>query len=278
MQPIYKNIVVVIIFLSCLQTYCFSQNQDSVVVVSKEWKTEKIKKGVIWKQGHFDNLYESQQEINIIEIDLRKNLKHLRIAGDSTLLKPTSSFSIENGALASVNGGFFNMRDGGAVNFIKIDGKTLKERDNSSSKSRSDGALYFSRKEILLGSINHQDEQKMPNAMVSGPLLLFENNVMPLASNPFNDNRHPRTALGITADNKLLLITIDGRNSKAFGMSLSELAKTMRWLNVRNGLNLDGGGSTTMYINEKGIVNYPSDNKKFDHEGERPVANIIYIK
>jgi exopolysaccharide biosynthesis protein len=46
-------------------------------------------------------------------------------------------------------------------------------------------------------------------------------------------------------------------------------------------MNLDGGGSTTMYIkkqSDNGVVNYPSDNKQFDHYGERKVANIIYIK
>jgi exopolysaccharide biosynthesis protein len=46
-------------------------------------------------------------------------------------------------------------------------------------------------------------------------------------------------------------------------------------------MNLDGGGSSTLYIRnatDNGVVNYPSDNKKFDHEGQRSVANIIYLK
>jgi len=45
-------------------------------------------------------------------------------------------------------------------------------------------------------------------------------------------------------------------------------------------MNLDGGGSSTLYVNgatETGVVNHPSDNKKFDHLGQRPVANIIYV-
>ncbi len=43
-------------------------------------------------------------------------------------------------------------------------------------------------------------------------------------------------------------------------------------------LNMDGGGSSTMYIKDKGILNYPSDNRKFDHEGERRVYDIFFIR
>ena len=39
-----------------------------------------------------------------------------------------------------------------------------------------------------------------------------------------------------------------------------------------------GGGSSTMYIKDKGILNYPSDNRKFDHEGERRVYDIFFIR
>jgi exopolysaccharide biosynthesis protein len=40
-------------------------------------------------------------------------------------------------------------------------------------------------------------------------------------------------------------------------------------------LNLDGGGSSTAWVAGKGIVNYPSDNKKWDHQGERSVATAL---
>lgn len=64
-------------------------------------------------------------------------------------------------------------------------------------------------------------------------------------------------------------------------MSLFELSKLMRWLKSDDAINLDGGGSTTLWINnqpENGVVNYPSDNKKWDHEGERKVANVVLLK
>jgi exopolysaccharide biosynthesis protein len=45
-------------------------------------------------------------------------------------------------------------------------------------------------------------------------------------------------------------------------------------------MNLDGGGSAAMWIKgkpHKGIVSHPSDNKAFDHLGERAIANAIVI-
>jgi exopolysaccharide biosynthesis protein len=51
----------------------------------------------------------------------------------------------------------------------------------------------------------------------------------------------------------------------------------MSWLGCRDALNLDGGGSSTMVF-DGNIVNHPSDNKKFDHQGERVVANAIVVR
>ena len=51
----------------------------------------------------------------------------------------------------------------------------------------------------------------------------------------------------------------------------------MLWLGCTEAINLDGGGSSTMYIKDEGVINFPSDNKQHDHEGERPVSNAILV-
>ena len=51
----------------------------------------------------------------------------------------------------------------------------------------------------------------------------------------------------------------------------------MRWLGCTEAINLDGGGSSTMYIKDSGVVNYPSDNNRHDHDGQRPVSNAIIL-
>src|SRR5690606_32557513 len=105
-------------------------------------------------------------------------------------------------------------------------------------------------------------------------LLVKDGRQQQLAKNAFNDNRHPRTAIALKG-NKLILCTVDGRNANSQGLNLEELSKILRWYGCHDAMNLDGGGSTTMYIKgqpDEGIVNYPSDNKQFDHLGERSVA------
>ena len=68
--------------------------------------------------------------------------------------------------------------------------------------------------------------------------------------------RNPRTAIGYTADNNLIILTADGREGSSIGMTLTELASLMKSLGCVNAINLDGGGSTVMYVNGQ-IVNQP---------------------
>jgi hypothetical protein len=79
-------------------------------------------------------------------------------------------------------------------------------------------------------------------------------------------DRHPRTAAGVSKDGKFLyLLVIDGRQiGYSMGASTRETAEWMAWLGAYDALNLDGGGSTTMVIEdkEKGalVVNRPIHN------------------
>jgi exopolysaccharide biosynthesis protein len=68
--------------------------------------------------------------------------------------------------------------------------------------------------------------------------------------------RNPRTAIGYTKDNDLIFVTADGREGSSIGLTLVELAKLMQSLGCTNAINLDGGGSTVMYVNGQ-IVNHP---------------------
>jgi hypothetical protein len=88
----------------------------------------------------------------------------------------------------------------------------------------------------------------------------------------FSSGRHPRTAVGFSRDSStLFLITVDGRRESDSGMSLVELAKMMVDLGVYEGMNMDGGGSTTMVVEGK-VANRPSD-----QAGERPVGSALLV-
>ena len=112
--------------------------------------------------------------------------------------------------------------------------------------------------------------------MVSGhPLLVQEGKVVPSA----NKAVHPRTAVGVdVTGTKLVLLIVDGRQpGVATGMTYAELARELLRLGCSAGLNLDGGGSTTLVMRDTAsgqlrVVNTPSDHR------ERPVANVLGIK
>ena len=48
-------------------------------------------------------------------------------------------------------------------------------------------------------------------------------------------------------------------------------------LGMTDAINLDGGGSTTLWTEKTGVINHPYDNRKFDHDGERSVPNLIVV-
>lgn len=69
--------------------------------------------------------------------------------------------------------------------------------------------------------------------------------------------RNPRTAIGFTKDNHLIMLTADGREGASIGLTLMELASLMKELDCVYAMNLDGGGSTVMYVNGE-VVNKPA--------------------
>ena len=87
----------------------------------------------------------------------------------------------------------------------------------------------------------------------------------------------PRSAVGLTADGRLILATVDGRETGVSeGVRLTELAELMLERGAVQAINLDGGGSSTLVVRRAGtetpvIANKPSDGV------ERPVTNSIQV-
>ena len=286
----------------CLTLFSFVTNAqnyaDSLMLTYVRWITTDLGNGLQWKCYHFNQheLFASNQHVSILQTKLsNKNLAFAFGSGDVEIpegdtqrkLKPTSLLAMENNALAAVNGGFFNTKKGGSVDFIKINKKILDSASYYADElmpehSNSAIAIDNNKVEIVKGGGKPYWEKSMPQSsiLVTGPLLLFGNEEQELRVNAFNNNRHPRTCACVTNDDNLLLITVDGRNAMAQGMNLHELTYLTKMLNCKNAINLDGGGSSTMYVKGQpfnGVVNYPCDNKQFDHLGERSVSNVFMI-
>lgn len=87
----------------------------------------------------------------------------------------------------------------------------------------------------------------------------------------FTGQRAPRSAFGATADGRMIFLAVDGRHPPAnCGVSLHEAALILKKMGCVHALNLDGGGSTAMFVNGR-IVNTPSDG------AEREVSTAILV-
>ncbi|MEO5947790.1 MAG: phosphodiester glycosidase family protein [Chitinophagaceae bacterium] len=120
---------------------------------------------------------------------------------------------------------------------------------------------------------------KMQTAVGGGPVLI-QNGEIKITNNEelkFGgkaiDDKHPRTAMGYTKDNKLIILVIEGRNTGiAEGASLNQEAQIFKDLGCWEALNLDGGGSSCMLVNGKETI------KISDKTGQRPVPAVFIIK
>ena len=196
----------------------------------------------------------------------------------------TSDFAREQGVQVAINGDFFDpWRDHGPLDFYPRRGQPVYVL----GYAVSGGEVYSE------GRVNHPTLSVMPhNRVVFGiprPHALeaisgnavFVQDGQPRSnwnlSHPYNRRRHPRTAIGLTADRRtLLLFVVDGRQpAYSIGVTMPELSEIAVAHGAQVALNLDGGGSSTLVIvgdgGEPRVMNMPVHNHLPGRE--RPIAN-----
>jgi hypothetical protein len=216
-----------------------------------------------------------------------------RAAGDPPRETVETIAARRRGAIAAVNAGFFSLETGKPTDLLKIDGEvvngTSRPRgavgildrpdlttllfDQLSVATRSDEEPEYT---PLLGS-SPGDWARASDAISGAGLLMRDGRELTdwtderIAAG-FDTTRHPRTIIGTDRDGAIWLVTVDGRNlSLSLGMSFTELQRLSKRLRLCSVLNLDGGGSTTMWVAGR-IVNHPSDSG-----GPRTVSDAILV-
>ena len=119
------------------------------------------------------------------------------------------------------------------------------------------------------------DWTKTREVIAGGPILLTGGKkFIPYKEEGFTEafatKRHPRTAVGKTAAGDVWIVAVDGRQTVSAGMTLDELADTMKGLGCVEAINMDGGGSTTLNIRSL-TLNRPSGG------AERLIANTLLV-
>lgn len=268
--------ILVLCCFICSGVYCQSKTFQN-------FKINSDPDSPVFMQVKTDSLFHSRQIISTLTIQ-KSSLKNYAIEfGYSRMdLKKTSTFGRIYNAEAAVNGSFFDRDHGGSVTYLEVNDSVISTTRPSGVKwampdSIINGAIILTRDhEIILQPARsdkfYSGSRQEAAVMVSGPLLLYHSEPVKLAGKPIVNKRHPRTCLCMTAG-LVKFITIDGRSTEAEGMSLPEVQVFLKKTGCIDAINLDGGGSTTMWIKNKGVVNSPSD-----ITGERPVANVLLIK
>lgn len=123
------------------------------------------------------------------------------------------------------------------------------------------------------------NDWNMVTAVGGGPVLiqkadtLITNNEEMMFAGKARYDKHPRTAMGYTRDNKLIVLVIQGRfPGIAEGADFKQEAMILKDLGCYEALNLDGGGSSCMLINGKETI------KPSDKEGQRAVPAVFMIR
>lgn len=132
---------------------------------------------------------------------------------------------------------------------------------------------FFNAKKIELDIKMVPEWENVDHIISGGPYLIKDGavyidvNAQKLAA---ITGKNPRTAIGYTAHNEFIMVTVDGREQASVGMTLGELARMMKSFGCTNAMNLDGGGSSVMYVNGK-VVNNPAQ------KGGIPISNALTI-
>jgi hypothetical protein len=151
-----------------------------------------------------------------------------------------------------------------------------------------DSLLKHTATSFFAAAVTHQEQAGLPlvpspwkvqTAVGGGPVLLQDgkisianNEELKFAGKAIND-KHPRTAMGYTANGELIVLVVEGRfPGKAEGLTLTQTAVLLQQIGCVEALNLDGGGSSCMLINGKETIR-PSDK-----EGQRAVPGVFMIK
>ena len=231
-------------------------------------------------------LFDSDQTYSFVRVKTSKyQLEVLTAEGEKA--DSTSALCLRNGAVAGINGSYFNMKELTPVTYVKDDGFVVGTTTQG-EVFRTNGAILFTSDGFVIDATEADTTwtggETWREAMASGPILIDEGEVIEYEEGisgwkGFYAKRHPRSLVGTDAQGYVWLVVVDGRvPDQAEGMSIAELTELALQLGLTDALNLDGGGSSTLWTLPAGVINHPYDNHRFDNEGQRIIPNALLVK
>lgn len=256
--------------------------EDSVAFAGASWQITPLAAGAECRRAQID-MFDSRQTVSVVAYPARNfTTEIIQLDGKACA---TSELGKASGADAALNGSYFNMKTLAPVTFVLID-KQILGRTTPGETMRTNGVIALrdkrGRKMDILRCDTTQYSRiarRYRSALAAGPMLVHEGEILIYdTDDTFYTGRHPRSVIGTRPDGSVVLLVIDGRfPGRAAGATIAETAYIARQLGLTEALNLDGGGSSSLWTRRLGVLNHPTDNKRFDHEGERAVPNGIVV-
>jgi len=236
--------------------------------------------------------------------DIRiKHLKYLKTAlakdtfGENVVEK-TSEICKRNKGILAINGDYYGAQEAG---YVLRNGEILRSTVSKSNvgenprKNPEDLAIYrdgtfeiFNEHDYSLEEIRDKGAWQVfsfgPGLIKDGEIIVGEKDEVATA---LAGGRNQRTTIGMIAPLHYVFVVNDGRSTTDDGFSLFEMAHILKDLHCYCAYNLDGGGSSTMYLdNGTGnadklahLVNKPSQDWRTNSGkiGQREISDIVYI-
>lgn len=279
------------LYALCLYALCLAQS-----AVAEPWwsstkveESQEIDKGIVYERVLFQKPNGQPVRAHILSVTGVGSDYLFGVIGSFGVLFPPSEFSRQTGAIAVINGGFFSKKPTRSLGLVAAHNRIIYPPHN---EDHYRGTVGFSPTDVLFDWIGVEDingnrfQSEKPgwnechSALGGGPMLLLKGQPRIDAQlEGFNlEQIAPRTAIGKILDGHILLVIVDGRQSDwSEGVTLPELVEIFMTRTTLDALNLDGGGSSTLVINNK-VVNRPADIALPGQPGrERPVATVIAL-
>ena len=276
-----KRLIAAIILLG-VSVAARAQDPDSVAFVNADWKITELERGAEAMYASIP-MFNSIQSICVIKYPARKFRTEI-LAREGKKADIPSRIGKEVGAAFVLNAGYFDMKNLTSAVYFRV-GDEVYGQTHPNEASRVDGVIAFKdkkgRKVLIAKSDTTQYDEvagKCHTVLATGPTLIIKDEIIAslLIQNSFYSGRHPRTAFGTDINGNIYMVVIDGRfPGQADGATIWETARICKLLGMTDASNLDGGGSSAIWNSKDGVISHPSDNKKFNHKGERKIPNMI---
>lgn len=236
--------------------------------------------GVTYYRYTFSSLYGGYQDVYITEVDLSNdNLEvGIGICQDNNR-QNTAALGAKYGAIAAINLGFFSMTTpSNAVGLLKYQGNFHKANVGYTDVA-TEGYFWVHGNYAGVVTPAKYTANMADNIRFGYPVLVQNGEVYDKLAATTSDSsgiilsRRSRTAVGVTIDRQTLYMVVFDEYGSRYAVTCKELADFMISIGCYEAFNADGGGSSTMWNSQLGLVNTPENGTY-----QRTIYDILYVR